>query len=335
MSDAYIIKRGGSGGGDGNYAVINITYDAGEQVTVTHNGEIYEAPDTSGIWLFGCEENGSYVCSLVNETHPISETITITEKGQIKEVKLQIQVAINYKLLYYLGNEYTEETGGWVSPGTYTAQFGTTNTIDYGDKPYKFQFGKGTLSTKLIVAHANKGGQIGIRLNIYELVTYIDKTPSGTSNYSENFRGVDSNATTAKNQKLVVSGESWYNLDKEASYVATKNAKNMQLKVNVNITGYSSTSYGNSYYYAVGFAKKDDISGLSKYGTTESAIISKASSLFNDKNSLIWMVRNCTGTFMINALSNSNFVTVMNSSANKTILLGNEHWAKFIALLSV
>ena len=91
----------------------------------------------------------------------------------------------------------------------------------------------------------------------------------------------------------------------------------------------------NSDYYAIGLAKDDDISGLSNYGTTESEIISNASTLFEDTNSLRWMCRNCTGTFMINALSNEVFVNVMNNSENKTILMGNEHWSKFIALLSI
>ena len=34
-------------------------------------------------------------------------------------------------------------------------------------------------------------------------------------------------------------------------------------------------------------------------------------------------------------LNDSGFVTAMNASANKSILVANEHWNRFIALLSL
>ena len=97
----------------------------------------------------------------------------------------------------------------------------------------------------------------------------------------------------------------------------------------------SSPGSAQTRLYSIGFCKEDDISGLSNYGTTISQIISNATSLFNDSSAVSWMANNCSGDFMISALSNTNFVNAMNLSPNKIILTANEHWARFIALLSV
>ena len=201
MSDAYIIKRGGSGG-DGHYAVISISYDVDESVIVEHNGETYEAPDTSGIWLFGCEENGDYVCKLDNESYPISETITITEQGQIERVNLYIQVAINYKLLYYLGDEFTDITGGWtaVNTGTTTntiSYYQTNNNINIDNYPYAFMFGWSRAEFRLNNAEA--GAQVRTTNLLYYTNNYYIQQSHGTApvggpNYYSSYnRGVNIN----------------------------------------------------------------------------------------------------------------------------------------------
>jgi hypothetical protein len=49
------------------------------------------------------------------------------------------------------------------------------------------------------------------------------------------------------------------------------------------------------------------------------------------------MVNNCTGDFMISALSNTTFITELNNSSNPNteIVKADVDWARFIALLSV
>ena len=139
----FLGQGGGNGGcGDGGYAIIKIEYPSGSQVTVTHGGSTVNAPDTSGVWVYGCEEGGTYAISLVGTT--VSKSVSITTKGQIEFVYVSPQV-INYALIYHLGDEFTNvagtakaqyaiSTGGWEYSVPVSDAFGTTLlNIDTGN----------------------------------------------------------------------------------------------------------------------------------------------------------------------------------------------------------
>ena len=333
----FIGQTGGSGGGDGNYAVINITYDVGEQVIVTHNGETYEAPDTSGIWLFGCEENGSYVCSLVNSAIPQSVTITISEKGQMEYANLTTQV-INYQPLYLYGDEYKSITGGWTYTATITGGGNAEGTatsgksINYTGYTGGFFMVKGlrnyvpesSVSVSTITFRINKSttttsivnGSASLTPADYSIqkIFYKDKTINDTTTLSIKLRASVQGTTT-----------SWYTIGKGRTWLEATCAYDFG----------STLLITENKLYGAGFTKNDDISCMSAYGSTINDILANSVNLFKDKATLSKMVKLCTGNFMIQALGNVTCITAMNASANKYILLANEHWAKFISFLSM
>ena len=263
---------------------------------------------------------------------------------------------INYRLIYYLGNEFaspTDEekkyaiaTGGWnVSNantsssyrGIYSASAGyrTEYNIDTQgfDKVFSYVVGSGHKNIYNVRVIATGYNNIAVGTNIDTFYTNPYYYVSRYDNPAERLF-VIGNLNNLSAPVLVAVGSTANVGVSSTAILYMNNAKN------------SNHLYERVYWdqrnmnnvasiYASGFVKTDDISGLSNYGSTISEILSNATSLFNDPSALEWMVLNCTGDFMISALANSNFVSAMNASPNKTILTENEHWARFIALLSV
>lgn len=354
---SYFLGQNGGGGGGGDFALIKIEYPEGQPVTVTFDGDTIEAPDTSGLWMFGCEETGTYTIAITGTTAEVE--VEITTQGQIESVWISPQV-INYGLIYYLGNEfaspsadelrYAISTGGWsgreevnnMPSSSYYGKapvFSTQNNINMAgfSKAFvyanvnitrgakRFTIGTGAFSW----VHNPVGGFTGISYqptNIFIHYTTYDSSPQTISTRGYSIGNISGNDNLVVNIAGTVSGTS-------ASAVATtrtKNSNNLFLQGTVNSSAIIAMNT-----YCLGFIKSDDISGLSTYGSTISGILTNATSLFTDTTALNWMVLNCTGDFMISALSNSNFVNAMNVSPNKSILVANEHWNRFIALLSV
>ena len=118
--------------------------------------------------------------------------------------------------------------------------------------------------------------------------------------------------------------------------------------VHLNISNVSGSRYmkytcrGEHYtvynHYVTGFvlSKTDDISTLaSKAGistATVSNILANSNILLNNYDAVQWMIKRCTGDFMVRAVSNPTFLSALNSSPFKSYVTGNAHWAKFLAM---
>lgn len=317
---SYFLGQSGGSGGSGDFALIKIEYPAGQLITVTFNGETIEAPDTSGLWMYGCEETGTYTIAITGTT--AETTVEITTQGQIENVWISPQV-INYALIYHLGNEfanpsadelkYSIPTNGWsaVQSGSQSGSplylWQTNNSINTEGFSQAFIFGQAynPVSRNPLVMGTDKVSDSGAGLNNIIIRRDLDKA-FGTG------------VVTSFNKQICYS-----NLGYRRTYSRERN--NLLLE-------YIGTG---TRLFATGFLKTDDLSGLSDYGSDIATILSNAIDLFTDTTALNWMCLNCTGDFMISALSNTNFVNAMNTSPNKSILVANEHWNRFIALLSV
>ena len=340
----YMFGAGG-GGGKGDFAIIRIEYPEGTQVQVTYDGDTIDAPDTSGVWIYGCDVAGIYTVGIKNTS--TTKDVEITTVGQVEDVWISPQV-INYALIYYLGNEFvnvagTDEekyaisTGGWSGQNIYWISsskttkgscFLTATNINFNEFSNCFAFSNATK-----VSSANRGvGHLEIGCSLKGSATtassifntqYLNKTVQNT--YSKTFD--KSGAIVSSNLQV---GYGYGLTDYHGDCSFSKESNSLLIS-----TGYGGTTNIYIRMYCIGFVKTDDISGLSDYGSDISTILNNAVSLFQDTTALNWMVLNCTGDFMVSALANSNFVNVMNASPNKAVLLANEHWARFIALLSV
>lgn len=89
-------------------------------------------------------------------------------------------------------------------------------------------------------------------------------------------------------------------------------------------------------YYAVLF-KSDDWQPLIKLtgmsvGSID-GILESSTTLLSNKNAVEYMIKQCTGDFMISAVQSETFLTALNNSQYKTIIMANEHWAKFLNMV--
>lgn len=337
----YMFGAGG-GGGKGDYAIIRIEYPEGTQVQVTYDGDTIDAPDTSGVWIYGCDAAGIYTVGIKNTS--TTKDVEITTVGQVEDVWISPQV-INYALIYYLGNEFTNVAGTdeekyAISTGGYVVQNVMQSSNPYMSfATYKtnlnvnVNFVKPFVYRTLVTSNVNSSRYVdslgGTDLVSSGISSFISdrKTSDGT------FKGFITGSGVNFN-KPINYGVSIHAYTYSRSGSNAKNSNNLECQAN-EVNGATIVRYGNIKIYCSGFCNVDDISGLSDYGSDIATILSNASDLFVDTTALNWMVLNCTGDFMISALANSNFVTAMNASPNKAILLANEHWARFIALLSV
>ncbi|MBR4315203.1 MAG: hypothetical protein IKP66_09865 [Lachnospiraceae bacterium] len=342
----YMFGAGGGGGGKGDFAIIRITYPEGTQVQVTYDGDTIEAPDTSGVWIYGCDVAGIYTVGIKNTS--TTKDVEITTAGQVEDVWISPQV-INYALIYYLGNEFanvagTDEeryaisTGGWTIRRTENVNSGSHYFAINGNT--NFNIDNGDFDKCFIYAHYYSSYTSGVRNEDFAslgwggLTNYQQRTPRIT-NINITFNSINSKTFncgifTGANTNTYIALQGY--ISNEDDYICSKELNHIYF---LNYRYRSTQIYNYEKIYAIGFYKTDDISGLSDYGSDIATILSNSTALFTDTVALNWMVLNCTGDFLISALSNSNFVNVMNSSPNKAILLANEHWARFIALLSV
>ena len=332
----YIFGAGG-GGGKGDFAIIRIGYPEGTQVQVTFDGDTVDAPDTSGVWIYGCDAAGTYTVSIKNTSTSID--VEITTPGQVEDMWIDSQ-KINYRLIYHMGDEfenvagtpaekYALSTGGWEnirSTSNWTKiGYKTKLNIDTSGYNYAGAY-KYVTNSEYQGSPATyfSGGAGGFGSG-------GETTPFNTMFYTQNRTGVKGfvygPATDVNTNICFCIGAA----AKRGNFSNSKNENNLYCRM-AN-SGGSYTHTGTTY--SVFLYKTDSISGLSVYGSDIATILSNATNLFTDVSALNWMVLNCTGDFMINALSNTNFINAMNTSPNKTILLANEHWARFIALLSI
>lgn len=119
MSDAFLVRRGGSGGLSPNSAVIHVISLAGSTISFEKNGVIVKVlgPDKQHInnldseyadWYYAVTSNffGTWTVTSTNNEGNISQTISISDAKQY-------DVTLFYGNLYWHGDEYIGITGGW------------------------------------------------------------------------------------------------------------------------------------------------------------------------------------------------------------------------------
>lgn len=259
----------------------------------------------------------------------------------------------NYKLIYYLGNEFanpTEEeqryaiaTGGW-NGSNWTPRnnivgrggFETVNTIKI-ENTYKgfvvlTPYGYSSLPVTTVQGSISFGDTKNTATSPSPDYAVVNNYCSATG--------------MANNTKVVLMG----GLLQTKTVVAILGAllRNGQASQGAIITDKdtnrlrcsgtsSSVSGSNFYFYCAGFVGVDDISKLSAYGNDIATILSNSATLFQDERAITYIANKCTGDFMISALSNSTFLTQLNNSSNPNteIIKADEDWARMIALLSI
>ena len=100
---------------------------------------------------------------------------------------------------------------------------------------------------------------------------------------------------------------------------------------------YNNTSNGltiSHNIYMIAFSKADNplqYAALSRYGTSEAAIINNSANLLNDLTAVLTLANKCTGEFMWKCVQSTTFTNALNNSQYKNLILGNSDWAKALA----
>ena len=56
--------------------------------------------------------------------------------------------------------------------------------------------------------------------------------------------------------------------------------------------------------------------------------------LLSNEKTVEFMIKQCTGDFMVSAIQNQTFLTALNNSPFKEKIMANEHWAKFLNMVN-
>ncbi len=108
MSEAFIVRRAGSGGIADAFAVIAVTYPAGSICTCTNGNKLFKAKDTSGQTLFLIPSAGTWTVSCTDGTETAEEVVVVASRYQVAEITLKY-----HYWLYCKGKEFDAITGGW------------------------------------------------------------------------------------------------------------------------------------------------------------------------------------------------------------------------------
>lgn len=250
--------------------------------------------------------------------------VLVQTGGKIKITPTDYEQLINYTMLYDAGDECEEITGGWTSNGfSYTGltiaaatknanniyslgatneinMLGTTNLIDLSEYTKVWQYGEavGTYTSDNLVLSIlnNKNMTYGI---VYELTSW-------------------DTAGEIAVKSLDIEGGNYY--------VAVYSAGD------ANRSGKT---------YAVFLTKSDDINTLcSKAGisapTSLDTLLADTTSLtaiFNSEDAVKFMVKQCTGDFMVGVLNSADAVALLKASPYLNTVVGNPHWAKFMMMI--
>lgn len=100
----------------------------------------------------------------------------------------------------------------------------------------------------------------------------------------------------------------------------------------VNYTNFTCKCYSVFLTRADNWDELASVAGLT--ATDISVLLEKSSTILTNKDAVDFMIAQCTGDFMVKAVQNSTFMKALASSPYKEKVYANEHWAKFLAMVS-
>lgn len=256
----------------------------------------------------------------------------IGSTNSIWKVNGKYEQIVNYTMLYDYGDECADITGGW--DNTYTDGGGT--------------FTKNTDNMYLYVKGTNykKCASTLKPINITDYDSFfVNYKASRTSTaYCFAIAGfVYSNSDTIENLG--------YSNNVSDSLKLTPSGTSCEGILSLDISSYSeicypmikaqtnNSSYSTSVYiYNCFLIKADDWQTLANIAgitaTTIDDILTNSTTLLSNKEAVRFMIYQCTGDFMASAIQSSTFLTALNNSQYKTIIMANEHWAKFLSMVA-
>lgn len=95
---------------------------------------------------------------------------------------------------------------------------------------------------------------------------------------------------------------------------------------------------GTNYMYHCAVFKADDYETLAEIADISASsigdILANSAKLLSKELAVEFMIKQCTGDFMAQAIQSETFLTELNNSVYKTKIQANEHWSKFLNMVA-
>lgn len=236
---------------------------------------------------------------------------------------------INYTMLYDNGNECSDITGGWKLSSRYTSA---------SAKKYENYIYLHTSTASIVTSNSINlseyikfGGAIKDVISLHGQLRFaIGESNSATDGTS---LGWDN-----------ISGNKYYELTH--SYTHFVGYYTFARDTNYYLAIILSDSANDAYcnIYNTFLLKQDDWQTLCTKAELDAsnyddevvlcADNNAIATILSNKNAVEYMIYNCTGSFMGEFIANDNCLAILNNSEYKTIIQSNEHWNKFLNMVT-
>lgn len=334
-----IFNMVGGGGGSSTKSTIIVSIDTGSTVAA-YSDSSYQTlvktaseKSTGEYWLTGLN-NGTYYLKATKDNDEATLTYTISEYGVYRvTMDYTPDQVIHYTMLYdgSLGNatanQCSDLTGGWARTGyTVNSTYWNLNDLTLAATNMNGTTANGQLYIRGMQTPIDASDYVGLFLNTL---------PTSTENICWYFHSTDRFKFTY-NDKTNIASSSVKTIAYEDISGVTRSSF-----VVLACVGKDNAAGKTAYFYNIGVLKADDTAtlatALSLSNNTTDTILASSSDidiLLGSEKAVKWMCALCTGDFMAKAIANSTFMTAYASSAYKTIIDANEHWAKFLAMVA-
>ena len=263
----------------------------------------------------------------------IGETNSILEINDKIPEYTQI---INYIMLYdgSLGdatlNECQDITGGWTSTYYYnnTSCFWNkkTDCLEAGMTQRRAGSANWRTTNKLDFSSYAYIGLIAKSTNVDPFVPRLTTAASGYSTIGTQNVGFYCNVARQNNVKHT------YLLNIKESTFGYLNNSYLATYQNGDGAAFTYNVYASAVFNSDNWTTLASIAGI----TVDSidTLLANSNIILSNKAAVAYMVYNCTGDFMINAIANETFLNALNNSEYATLVYANEHWSKFLGFIS-
>lgn len=256
--------------------------------------------------------------------------------GAKQEVWPELRQKVNYLMLYDFGNECTDVTGGWVGLASSQAAYSTVEKHSDNMFVWAWAGAAATFDTQNVInisAYSKLYGLARGTCKVYRSgggaaisIGKIESYTTPTNNVTPYWFFYGFNDESHRNEEVAFS--------KQFLSVSAKGQNNAHIRVIA--FGGGDPGVSQVYVYAIFLVKADDTSTLAQKAgitdTTISGILAKSSQLLSNKSAVAFMLLQCTGEFMVEAIQNATFKAELNNSPYKADIYANPHWAKFLAM---
>lgn len=249
---------------------------------------------------------------------------------------------INYTMLYDYGDECTDVTGGWSFYGAYGSptysknsnhiyQYPQTNRWSVIASQTANKISADNYSKLVVVADLDVYGDNGIFG-----ASFMKNAKQVGTTYGDALFGASSslNGLPGIGQPICIKNIT------QSNAVLIGDLTDMEGEGYVTLHTTSSTSNNRSIakIYVVVLTTVDDWQTLASIaGITASSIddiLTNSTTLLSNEDATEFMIKQCTGDFMVSAIQSETFLTALNDSPYKTKIYANTHWAKFLTMIA-